>query len=105
VADADWINDDLWTLAPETPLLQRRWTGDAIPILSQMLDSRAPASRQSWLVGEKALFAGIRWALALLLLVALLPMVSRLLPGHSQVRPNKSRDQMENGEGRDPNSG
>jgi len=105
VADADWINDDLWTLAPETPLLQRRWTGDAIPILSQMLDSRAPASRQSWLVGEKALFAGIRWALALLLLVALLPMISRLLPGHSQVRPNKSRDQMENGERRDPNSG
>lgn len=105
VADADWINDDLWTLAPETPLLQRRWTSDAIPILSRMLDSRTPASRQSWLIDEKALFAGIRWALALLLLVGLAPMVRRFLPGFSQVRPSKSRDQRGNGEGRDPNSG
>lgn len=105
VADADWINDDLWTLAPEAPLAQRRWTSDAVPVLARLLNPAPLPPTQSWVRDERSVLAGLRWALILLLAVGLGPMLRRALPGHSQRHPARKRDQMENMGGHGPNSG
>lgn len=73
MADADWINDDLWTLDPAHPLDRAQWTSDAVPMLSHWLGGGAsePTLWRSWLAGEAPLVSALREALLLLVLLAL----------------------------------
>jgi len=72
VADADWINDTLWTLDPARPDDRRAWTSDAIGLLESWLRGEAPrlTGLGAWLVDEDKLIESLRFSfLALLLLV------------------------------------
>lgn len=73
VADADWIDDRLWTLAPERPHDRRAWTSDAVPTLSQLIAGDQSAVRPSgfWMVSEQALISALRWALGLIVLLGI----------------------------------
>jgi hypothetical protein len=72
VADADWINDTLWTLAPDSPEDRSARTSDAPDLLTAWLGDeayRAPRSG-SWLADEGSLLRAVRLALGLLALLA-----------------------------------
>lgn len=71
VADADWIDDRLWTLAPERPQDRRAWTSDAIPVLSQLIAGDPSAFRPSgvWMSAQRALISALRRALGLIVLL------------------------------------
>ncbi len=73
VADADWVDDRLWTLDPARPDDARAWTSDAVPLLAALLRGETAAARpaRAWLVSQEALISALRWALALILLLAL----------------------------------
>lgn len=72
VADADWVNDALWTLAPGSPHDRTAWVSDAVPVLTAWLESGAVPidSGASWLVDENRLISALRWALLALLVLA-----------------------------------
>lgn len=74
VADADFANDALWTAAPARPLAMRRWTGDAVPFLADLLVPGAGEAmgRRLWLARADGLAAAVRPALAGLVLLAIM---------------------------------
>lgn len=73
VADADWIDDRLWTQSPERPLDRRAWTGDAVPLLSQLIAGEQGPFRPggAWLISQSALISALRRALGLIVLLGL----------------------------------
>jgi len=93
IADADWIDDRLWTLTPERPHDARGWTSDALPMLSHLIEGRQIPQRShgAWLVSQDALISGLRWGFGLVLLLA--AMLARFvpLPMSSQI-PGRVRD-------------
>jgi hypothetical protein len=88
VADADWIDDRLWTLWPERPRDARGWASDALPILSQLIAGTEGPFKPSgaWMISQAALVSALRWALGLaaLLAAALASFASR--PNSAHVR-------------------
>lgn len=99
VADADWIDDRLWTLAPARPRDARAWTSDALPLLSAMIagDAAPPRPSGAWLSAHEALVSALRWALALILALSILlarfmprPMISHGGQGDFRVREKES---------------
>ena len=98
VADADWLNDALWTIAPDRPNDQRAWTSDAIPILTHLLsgDSFRVARWHSWISDEKRLSFGLRWALLALIAMGSLPWLARRFPIFSHFAKSNDHDQKEN---------
>lgn len=93
VADADWIDDRLWTLAPERPQDRHAWTSDAIPLLSGLIAGNEGPVRPSgaWMVSQQALIAALRWALGLIILLGIA--LARFAPNpmSSQVRTSDAR--------------
>jgi len=73
IADADWIDDRLWTLAPAQPRDRRRWTSDAPAMLSALIrgDAQLPRPQSPWLVSQAVLISALRWALGLIVLLTL----------------------------------
>jgi hypothetical protein len=69
VADADWINDTLWTLDPGAPHDPAAWTSDAVSTLLTWLQPGTPRVESSgiWVVDQDRLVTGLRVALLLLL--------------------------------------
>jgi hypothetical protein len=86
VADADWINDMLWTLRPARPEDRRAWTAATLDLLSAWLSGEEPPadSLGSWLMGREALLHALRLALGLLLLLVLANMLVGRRPSLSQ---------------------
>lgn len=70
VADADWIDDMLWTLAPEMPADRREWTSDAPEVLASWLmgEAHTVSTRADWLVDQDSLLRAVRASLLLILL-------------------------------------
>jgi hypothetical protein len=95
VADADWINDTLWTLAPERPADRAAWTSDALDLLAGWLDGRGPRvdPLTSWLADEARLVAAVRGALLLLLVLAVVDALVARRPSHSQRFSGTEKDQ------------
>jgi hypothetical protein len=94
VADADWIDDRLWTADPADPGNARLWTSDAIPILSQLL-RRQPTlavTGWTWLTDGESLVWGLRWSLLLAGLMALASAAARPFPifsrAHDPAKPH-----------------
>jgi hypothetical protein len=75
IADADWIDDRLWTLSPAHPRDRRQWTSDAPTVLAGLVrgDTALPKPQWSWLISQIALISALRWALGLIVLFALAP--------------------------------
>jgi hypothetical protein len=73
IADADWIDDRLWTLAPLRPGDRRYWTSDAPAVLAALVggDVVLPRPQGAWLISQAALVSALRWALGLIVLLAL----------------------------------
>jgi hypothetical protein len=96
VADADWIDDRLWTLRPERPLDARGWTSDALPTLSHLIaGTEAPFKPGgAWLVSQEALVSAMRWALGLIVLLAagLASLTSRPNSTHVRTHDLQSRE-------------
>lgn len=97
VADADWINDTLWTLTPAFPASARGWTSDAVPVLLAWLDGdEAPHVRLGgWLAGSERLIEALRMALLgtlALAIIRLLPVARRPMP--SIQRQDMGKDQI-----------
>jgi hypothetical protein len=72
IADADWINDMLWTLLPERPDDRTGWTSDTLDQLTAWLrdEKIRVGAMATWLVDRDSLLSGLRVALGLLLLLA-----------------------------------
>ncbi len=92
-ADADWIDDGLWTLDPTDPRDGRHWTSDAAPILAHLLRGAEglPQPRWPWLVSQQALIAALRWSLLLILLLAIALALLGPIPSSAHVRPRPQR--------------
>jgi hypothetical protein len=73
VADADWINDTLWTLDPAHPDDRRAWTSDAVILLESWLRGEAPrlTGLGTWLVDEGKLIESLRFSFVVLLLLVM----------------------------------
>jgi len=73
VADADWINDTLWTLDPAHPDDRSAWTSDAIGLLESWLRGEAPrlSGLGTWLVDKGKLIESLRFSFAALLLLVI----------------------------------
>ncbi|MET0364249.1 MAG: hypothetical protein ABW169_06310 [Sphingobium sp.] len=71
VADADFVNDALWTADPAAPAQTRRWTSDAVAVLADFLapGTGEMAGRRVWLVRADGLPVALRMALGLLVLL------------------------------------
>lgn len=98
VADADWTDDRLWTLAPERPRDHLAWTSDAMPLLSHLIAGNEGRARPSgaWMVSQQALISALRWALGFIVLLGIamarfapIPMLSQLRTGDLP-RPGKA---------------
>lgn len=98
MADADWINDRLWTLSPEQPLDQQARTSDAAPLLAGWLrgEEMATGRWSTWLVGKDSLIVGLRYALALVLMLAIVDWLVARGPSLSQRRSEINIDQIGN---------
>ncbi|MBO9574780.1 MAG: hypothetical protein J7494_03500 [Sphingobium sp.] len=107
VADADWIDDALWTLDPAHPRDPRRWTSDAVPVLERLIrgeDGPFPPT-WPWLISQEALISALRWALSLILLLGVL--LARLgpIPISTHDPPMPRRGGKADSGGAFPNSG
>jgi hypothetical protein len=69
VADADWINDALWTRAPARPADSAAWTSAAPALLASVTGDPMPPPL-AWVRRPEALVAGVRGALLVWLGVA-----------------------------------
>jgi len=98
MADADWINDTLWTLSPGQPQDRRARTSDAVALLDAWLraDDVAADRWATWVASEGAVIAGLRAALILILLLALGEWVLTRRPSLSQRRREINIDQTGN---------
>lgn len=69
IADADFANDALWTMAPDAPDRADRWTSDAPAVIAALLrpGGRLPSAQRNWLVRADGLSHALRWPLAGLL--------------------------------------
>jgi hypothetical protein len=86
VADADWLNDALWTAEPAHPRRIRAWTSDTIPMLAHLLrrDSSGGLSGWSWLQPGESLVPALRWSLTLAVLIAAASLARLPDPSFSQ---------------------
>ncbi len=82
VADADWLDDALWTMAPGQPTDRSAWTSDAVDQLAAWLSGSAfsPSGYSSWLGDETQLRRGVRQALAMLLTLAVVQGAASAFP-------------------------
>lgn len=98
MADADWINDRLWTLSPDQPLDRQARTSDAAPLLAAWLrgEEMATGRWSTWLVGKDSLIVGLRYALALAALLTLVDWLVARRPSLSQRRSEINMDQIRN---------
>ncbi|MBT2188009.1 Gldg family protein [Sphingobium nicotianae] len=98
IADADWIDDRLWTFDPTIPHDRAAWTSDAVPALRTWLrpDSMRVDSPGIWLVDQNRLISALRWAFLLLLLLVAAWAVVKRLPTTSHMRSVKPPDQKRN---------
>jgi hypothetical protein len=87
IADADWVDDRLWTLDPAHPHDARAWTSDTIPVLLQIIGgNEGPFSPSgAWLVSQAALISALRWALGLILLLGVLLARFGVIPKRAQL--------------------
>lgn len=96
VADADWIDDRLWTLSPSRPADRHAWTSDAVDQLIFWLGVRSQPTPASWLIGHDVLVSALRQSLLLLLLLVLLqPLVAgvpSLSPGAKRLPEDHKRN-------------
>lgn len=69
IADADFANDALWTMAPDAPDRADRWTSDAPAVIAALLrrDGPLPGAERNWLARADGLSHALRWPLAALL--------------------------------------
>ncbi len=90
IADADWIDDRLWTLAPAHPRDRRQWTSDAPAVLAGLVrgDTALPGRNGHRLVPQAALVSALRWALGL---IAFLAIALDRFGSCSQVSPERRR--------------
>lgn len=97
IADADWIDDTLWTLNPASPGDRSAWTSDAVDLLSGWLGAPMPSSlaSKSWLDGAQLLPA-IRVVLVALLLLALMDALVARRPRAFRRKDGMKRDQKRN---------
>ena len=107
VADADWINDTLWTLSPEHPADRAAWTSDALDLLIGWLDGRSPRVDpwSSWLADQDRLVAGLRRALALVLVLAIVEALVARRPSRSHYSVETEKDQKWNKTDTSPDTG
>ena len=84
MADADWINDTLWTHSPEQPQDRRAGTSDAVDLLGAWLtgDEVAMGRWSTWVASEGALIMALRLALLLVLLLGILDWIVARRPSH-----------------------
>jgi hypothetical protein len=94
VADADWINDRLWTLDPGAPHDRAAWTSDAVTTLLSWLQPDVPRVESSdiWIVNQDRLVTGLRMALLLLLALAMARMLVACQPSFSQSKIDTKMD-------------
>jgi hypothetical protein len=92
IADADWIDDRLWTFAPLRPRDRRQWTSDAPTVLAGLVrgDVALPEPQWAWLVSQTALISALRWALGLIVLLAIA--LGRFGAAPSSGHPNANID-------------
>jgi|GEM_PF-388930 len=97
-ADADWIDDALWTLAPEQPTDRRHWTSDAPQVLVAWLrgEEADVGHLVSWVADRDALVRALRAALLLLLALSAGVVAVGRRPHASQVQENTERDHKRN---------
>lgn len=72
IADADFIEDRLWTIDPDRPERRAAWISDAVPLIDSLLTAHIPESPDSWLIDGNRLFSGICLAAFLVALLAAL---------------------------------
>lgn len=98
MADADWINDTLWTLSPDQPLDRRARTSDAVALLDAWLRGEGVVMDRwtTWIAGEDALIVGVRFALLLMLLLAVGDWLLARGPSLSRHSIGINMDQTEN---------
>jgi len=87
IADADWVNDSLWTLNAADPADRTAWTSDAVDVLDGWLRGAPPRlmAEGSWLADHDALLQALRTALGLLLALAVLQWLVAARP--TQISP------------------
>jgi len=73
MADADFVHDGLWTMAPDSPDNHRWWTSDAVRVVADALQPGAGAwtGARWWLRRADGLSDALRPALVTLLLCVL----------------------------------
>ncbi|HWJ69749.1 MAG TPA: hypothetical protein VNS79_06865 [Sphingobium sp.] len=98
VADADWIADPLWTLDPQDPENRGAWTSDSVDLLDGWLRGVLPrfAWHGTWLADRAALLQSLRFALALLLALAMVAGLVARRPTPSRSNFETKQDQKRN---------
>lgn len=89
VADADWIDDALWTQDPTHPLDERSWTSEGVRVLEGLVAGRRAPFHLAWpwLISQDALISGLRWALGLVLVFGVLLAAKGPIPISTHDRP------------------
>ncbi len=85
IADADLIEERLWTRDPDRPGHRAAWISDAVPFIeSRLLGERGRAeSERSWLIDKNHMISGICSGLASLVLLLALAWRWRPRPSHA----------------------
>lgn len=98
VADADWVNDSLWTMDPTNPADRGAWTSDAVDLLDGWLRDAPPRLMTSgtWLADRDALLRALRGALTLLLALCVLEWLVGAYPTQSPANSDTEKDQSRN---------
>ena len=107
VADADWINDSLWTRTPARPQGGWAWTADAIPVLDRMLlgESGPFAPRWPWIKSQADMISALRWCFTLILLLGALLALKGPIPISAHDPPSRKRGGRGGGASPSPDSG
>ena len=105
VADADWINDAMWTVDPQKRRDRGAWTSDAVGVLSALVKGDALYGPQwPWLTSQDALIAALRWSIALILLLGVLLAAKGPIPISTHDPPRRKPDQDEERDSVSPDS-
>lgn len=98
VADADWANDPLWTMAPDDPADRTAWTSDAVDLLDGWLRGTPPRlmAGGTWLADRDALLRALRVSLGLLLGLVVLEWLVGAYPTQTPANSETEKDQTGN---------